>query len=345
MTSTLSVPEMKPVTLECGFRRVSVGSEKLSVGLTFRRGAFETNGEPVVAAADRLLTNRRLSLHMTNRIKQGDLFAEENDGELIDVDVIVDTNSLSCQEGAFSLTCNMIRAELSEQQTNDIIALAQSGGSIVLTDSQGKPEKAKKAKEPGGEDDETSGAGTYLANVIDGKGLVLTAAQVASLTNAGFPTEREQLFAWFEKHAKNEHEDSEIKALTRVKGVSIARAERLREALLTEMSSSSNQDVIRLQDCQTVTCCESGAVTCDIHLYNAGSKKWLWGIDLSIGDVLIGFVPVADPEHKDHMQESTKKAAKTAALADLLGQVKKASEDAEFAAHKTDLVACVSHLK
>lgn len=343
MTSTLEAPPtpMTPVRIACAFGRVSTGKDRLSVSMTFGRGAFECNGQAVVDYADQMLTNRRLNLKLTNQIPQeGDLFAELDGADEIELDAIVETNALSLKTSAISITGNINRNEMTKVQRDQLMELAQSSGSIVLLDSQNK--QPKKLTEPGGED-QTSGAGTYLANVIDGKGLVLTAAQVATLTTGGFPTSKSRVFGWFGKHADNEHENSEIKALTRFKGLSIARAERLREAVLTERTST--REVINADECMRNQITDSGEVSCDILLKQVGSRKWLWGIDFSIGKEFFGFSPVNEVGHEDYRLETSKAKAKAAALTELTSWMKRAVTESDCTEYRTDVNKCLKALK
>ena len=141
MTSTLEAPPtpMTPVRIACAFGRVSTGKDRLSVSMTFGRGAFECNGQAVVDYADQMLTNRRLNLKLTNQIPQeGDLFAELDGADEIELDAIVETNALSLKTSAISITGNINRNEMTKVQRDQLMELAQSSGSIVLLDSQNR---------------------------------------------------------------------------------------------------------------------------------------------------------------------------------------------------------------
>jgi hypothetical protein len=145
--STLSVPAMNPVSLNVKFGKVAFGSETISVSIALARGAVPTrDDEPAIAAADRLLTMRRLDVLLTNATEQGSLFAEHEDGAPIEVRTIVETAGLSVGGEKFSLTMNARQSDLEQAEMDEITHLAQREGRVIIYDVAAKGE-------PGGGDD------------------------------------------------------------------------------------------------------------------------------------------------------------------------------------------------
>lgn len=138
MSSTLDVPAMQPVSLAVKFGKVSFGAETISVSVSLARGAVPVRAaEPAIAAADRLLTMRRLDVVLTNATDQGDLFAEHEDGAPIEVRTIVETAGLSAGD-KFSFTMNARQADLEQSQMDDITHLAQREGRVIIYDVSAK---------------------------------------------------------------------------------------------------------------------------------------------------------------------------------------------------------------
>lgn len=334
---------MDPVKLACSFGRVSVGKEKISVSLGFSRAAIHSNGKPAVAVADELLTNRRLNLVLTNVGLEGDLFADDDTGEEIELKVIAETNSLSCKSGAFGIGCNINRSDLNESQTDNLIRLAQSDGVVIVEDSQGKPEKSRSAVvEP--EPEREVDTGTYLAELADDRSVILTPKIIQAMVRNGFPTTKDEIFAWFDRYKDSDDENAVTKALCRIKGMGTTRAERLAEAVYLEMGAGSG---LRLNDCQRVALAASGAVTVDALLHKAG-RNWIWGVDIVVEKAKtlhpFGFVPKLDPEHADHRAEAAKKKALSFAVQEASELLSEIREDSEFADYRMDVEACLKDL-
>ena len=132
--STLDVPAMEPVSLNVKFGKVAFGAETISVSASCARGAIPVLfGEPSIAAADRLLTQRRLDVVLTNETDQGDLFAEHDEGQAIRVRVMVETAGLSAGD-KFGWTMNAKQNDLTQLQMDEITHLAQREGRLIIHD-------------------------------------------------------------------------------------------------------------------------------------------------------------------------------------------------------------------
>lgn len=169
MSSTLDVPAMPAVSINCKFGRVSFGVETVSMSVKCGRAAIPTdNGEPAIVRADQLLRNRRLNVLLTNQDDQGQLFEDQEGFEAVEVRCIVDTASLSSGDN-FGVTMNAALADLTQQQQDDIQHLAQRAGRLVIFDVSSKPDKRQphpdERDDDGDPDKQTAAGGTLFAAV------------------------------------------------------------------------------------------------------------------------------------------------------------------------------------